>query len=898
MALKKPSHKAARRRFIKAGTALGAAAAPGDRLFGGSLNARVEAARPGQVDEDVWLPTLCYVCNNGPHLIKVRRVNGVAIDLQGNDDFKEFGAEGATCARALGVLQKAVYPYRVKSPLRRTNPKKGQDVDPGWVELSWDEALDIVAEKLKAIRKKNTRELALSSPSGGMGGTMSGTWDDFWKAFGPTTTQRSGGGIKCYSEQHILGRFFHNSFVCCYPPDPNTRYILIFGRNPVVTQGVDGYRRLADLKASGAKIILLDPVLTATGKIADEWIPIKPKTDVAFVLAMLNVLLYEIGKYDIDFVKNRTNSPYLVGSDGLFVREPVSNKPLIWDTADGVAKTWDDPTLKCPALEGTFTVSGVTAKPSLQMLKEHVKGNTPEWASEICQVPAETIRRVSQEFIKHAQIGSTIQIEGATFPYRPVSICNGRGSNVGLMAYDMELATHILLSLMGAINVPGGDNPVGQWFYPVGKFTPDENGFREGLLEATFPWTWPPVSTSGVETLLPFGTYHTILHHMAWVNTVNPRPDFPVPQPLMLLKYRSNPMLGLGDPAIIEKALLKIPFIVSFSHVIDETAHFADIILPENTDLETSDIAKPVALHLRADSMKPEYEGWACRQRVHEPMFNTREMADILTDLADRMGILAAYNSTINKNLRPEDQLKTDKKYLWEDILDRKCKAVTDGKHDFEWFKTNGVFAKPAPKTRNYLQDTLMSKGGVRYELPYQERLHKLGQDLRKNLNTVGVTWWDRQAEEYHLLPEWTDDIHDIFRLDEEYNLHLIGGRAQPFAWANNAEIPWIIEVAGHIRGQKGVIVNAATAKAKDISNGDWVWVESPLARTKGKAFLFEGIRPDTVAILGQFGHWSTPMSKEEPWTNFNFVCPLNYEVTSGYGGGLTNMVKVKVYKA
>ena len=101
-----------------------------------------------------------------------------------------------------------------------------------------------------------------------------------------------------------------------------------------------------------------------------------------------------------------------------------------------------------------------------------------------------------------------------------------------------------------------------------------------------------------------------------------------------------------------------------------------------------------------------------------------------------------------------------------------------------------------------------------------------------------------------------------------------------------------------NISGGHFWLINASTAKAKGISSGDWVWVESPLARTKGKAFLFEGIRPDTVAILGQFGHWSTPMSKEEPWTNFNFVCPLNYEVTSGYGGGLTNMVKVKVYKA
>ncbi len=892
------SHKVTRRGFIKTSAALGAVAALGDRLFGGPIKTLMARAAPELLEEGKWLPTVCAVCNRGPHLVKVRQVNGVAVNLMGNDDFKGFDAKGRVCARAYGVLQKAVHPYRVKAPLKRTNPQKGKNIDPKWVEISWDEALDIVAGKLKAVREKNTRQLALSTPSGGMGGTLDGTWGDFWRAFGPTSIQRSGGGIKCYSEQHILGMFWHNSFVCSGSPDPNTRYILVFGRH-MHDSGVGDAFTAAEFRKQGAKYVVLDPVLGSHyGKLADEWIPIKPKTDLAFVLAMLNVVLYEIGKYDTDFVKKRTNSPYLVGPDGRFVRDVASKKPLIGDAKDGVAKTWDDSAVKDYALEGTFTVKGVTAKPAFQVLKEHVKKYTPEWASGICEVPAETIRRITREFVSRAQIGSTIQIEGVTLQYRPVSVVAGRGPNVGLRAYDFELAYHILLMLVGAIDAPGGDNPaLTGYFYPKGKFAPDENGFRQGLLELCFPWTWPPVSTSGVETLVPFGTYHQILHHMAWVNTVNPPADFPVPQPLMFVKYRSNPMLGLGNPEIIEKALVKIPFSVSFSHVVDETAHFADIILPENTDLETSNIVTPKGSHLPFNSPEPEYDGLACRQRVHNPMFNTREIADIFTELADRIGILKAYNTAINQTLKAEYQLELDKKYTWEDILDRKFKSKTNGEKGFDWFKTHGAYANPAPKIRQYISNLSMLKGGVRYELPYQERLHKLGEDLRMNLNKVGITWWDRQTEEYHVLPEWADEVQDIFKLDNEYNMHLVGGRCQPFAWANNVEIPWIIEVAGHIRGQKGIIINASTARAKGISNGDWIWVESPVARTKGQAVLFEGIRPDTVAILGQFGHWSTPMAKDEPWTNFNFLCPLSYEVTSGFGGGLTNMVKVKVYK-
>ena len=58
--------------------------------------------------------------------------------------------------------------------------------------------------------------------------------------------------------------------------------------------------------------------------------PIRPGTDCAFLLAMLHSVLYEIGIFDVWFVKNRTNAPYLIGPDGYYVRDKTTGKPLLW----------------------------------------------------------------------------------------------------------------------------------------------------------------------------------------------------------------------------------------------------------------------------------------------------------------------------------------------------------------------------------------------------------------------------------------------------------------------------------------------------------------------------------------------------------------------------------------
>ena len=101
--------------------------------------------------------------------------------------------------------------------------------------------------------------------------------------------------------------------------------------------------------------------------------PIRVGTDAALALAMANVLVNELGIYDRHYLRQCTNAAYLVKEDGHYVRDPATNKPLVWDATAGTAKTFDSAPIDSVALLGNFTVNGVKAQPGFQILKEHLK---------------------------------------------------------------------------------------------------------------------------------------------------------------------------------------------------------------------------------------------------------------------------------------------------------------------------------------------------------------------------------------------------------------------------------------------------------------------------------------------------------------------------------------------
>ncbi|MBI3369566.1 MAG: molybdopterin-dependent oxidoreductase, partial [Burkholderiales bacterium] len=364
-------------------------------------------------------PMYCYQCVAGPDLLKVEVQDGVATRVESNFDVgAEHPGGGRVCVKAYGLIQKTYNPNRIRQPMVRTNPKKGRNQDPGFVPVSWDEALDLVARKLLEVRSKgllNEEGVPRVASTTGGGGTpvqYMGTFPAFMSAWGHIDQGYGAGqGVKCYHSEHLYGELWHRAFIVS-PDTPYVNYIINCGNNTEASGGVVGIWREADARSRGAKRVQVEPHLSITGAVSAEWVPIKPKTDAAFLFALIHHILHERDwrqVCDVPFLKNRTSSPYLVGPGGWFLREQASGKPLIWDLADNRAKPHDAPDLHDPALEGEFVAVGVEhgadgehivhaaakVRPAFQLTLDHMARYSSDWAAEECDVPAATIRRIA-----------------------------------------------------------------------------------------------------------------------------------------------------------------------------------------------------------------------------------------------------------------------------------------------------------------------------------------------------------------------------------------------------------------------------------------------------------------------------------------------------------------------
>lgn len=850
--------------------------------------------------EDVWVPTICFTCVEGPCSIEVHRVDGIAVNVRGNrslPDYQELTKNrGHVCPKPFGLIQKLYNPHRIKTPLKRTNPKKGIGVNPQWEEISWDEALNLVAEKLREARSKDTTRVCITD--GPAQQSLIGTAAAFWTAFGSISRLSGGAGLRCDTAEHSMGNILHGGFQC-EPDLSHCNYLLLFGSNPSASGGVPENVQFAEARARGMKTVLIDPVFPITGACVDEWLPIRPGTDLAFILAMIEVITNELCIYDVEFLKEMTNSPYLVGHDGYFVRESETNKVLIWDVIDSRAKVYDDPAIKDFAIEGTYTVNGTECRPAFQMLKEHVAEYTPEWASEITDISPDIIRRIAKEFVDNARIGSTISVAGLNLPYRPVTTKLGRGITGSARSYQFVLANHVLACLVGCLEVVGGHQGGRAEYTPYYQrgfgladigITPGPDGMTK--IE-TFPWTWPPSSWDGGKTLVPYGKVYGHPTHLAYQYLSEPPKDFPIPpSPEILFIHLVNPVTSVGNPEVVTRVLQKIPFIVTISYVEDEAAQFADVVLPDLTDLEK---LEPI-YWMRSALARKFYHGILLRQPVVEPMHGIMDISDLFTELADRVGMLDSYNAMINQffELNGGNELEPGKKYRVEDIADRYFKSATNGAHGLEWFKKNGALFRPTTVEEQYDVHLKMKSLRLRYWLPYMEHVKRVGEDLARNLASVNVDWWP--TYDYTALPTYFPSIFDGTSAD--YDFYVTTCRAMPYSLGTNADIPWLIEIGESMRGVPGVLMNAQAAKAREIEDGDEVWIESEAGKVKGKVQLTQGIRPDTIVIAGQFGQWATPVAKDTGRVSQSRITPIRREWTDHVAGNMQSIgIKAKVYK-
>ena len=896
--------------------------------------------------------TYCYQCVSGPEIITVTVENGVATQISPCHKAADVHPGGGkACVKAFGLIQKTYNPHRLTTPMKRTNPKKGRDEDPGFVPISWDEALDIVADKFKAVHAKGALDksgyprLAASLGGGGTPLSYAGTLSALFAAWGGPIdfSFGSGQGVKCTHSEHLYGELWHRGFTVC-PDTPNCKFVISFGASTETASGVCGVKRHADARVAGMKRVQIEPHLSVTGGCATQWVPIKPKTDAAFLFALVNVVIHENSRdrLDLAFLKDRTSSPYLVAPNGFYMRDPKSGKPLVWDEAKDQAVVFDNKSAR-PALEGTFTVSGIENGPdgkvwkhkskkcrtAFQAMLDQMELYTPEWAAEICDVDAKTIRQLANEYLDNAGIGNTIEIDGQTLPLRPVAITLGKTVNNGWGGYECCWARTMMACLVGALEVPGGllgttvrvnrsardrrrsvePGPDGLMYFPFNP-TDKENWVTDPDQRHAGRMLVPLVGNSGWSPALG----PTSLAWSAQIEGALPQmPEMTVPE--IWVTFRTNPVVSFWDTNKLAAAVAKFPFVLNFAYTHDETNHFADILLPEGTDLESTQITRIGGTKFVESFWR--HQGFAVRQPAVEPPEGVRDMTWIVTEIAKRANMLEPYNKAINKGalsvpLRTKNydfSLDETKEHNVDEIWDAACRAasaeVTNGEHSdgLDYFKEHGYRVSPFPQTNWYLTPTLIEQN-LRYELPYQERLLRIGRELGNRLHERGIDWWDTQLEEYQAVPTWHNfpgiwekALEKAYSCEiDDFPFWLMTARSMQYSWGANAGIQMIKEVANNIAGHDGVIINTGRAESMGIKDGDLVRISSPNGEVDlGAAVLRQGIRPDCLLMLAQFNHWKTPLAKE--FTNMpslNRLVPMLKDTIDATGSG-ADLVRVQV---
>lgn len=895
------------------------------------------------------IPTYCYNCVAGPDLLTVKVTDGVASEIGPN--FAGAGVHpgnGRPCVKAYGLIQKTYHPQRILTPMKRTNPKKGMNEDPGFVPISWDEALDTVVAKLAEIRARGPLDeqglprIAATFGHGGTPANYMGTFPAFLSTLGPIDYSfGSGQGVKCVHSEHLYGEYWHRAFTVS-ADTPLTNFNISLGNNNEVTGGPCATWRHAAARVRGMRRIQIEPHISVTGAASAEWVPIKPKTDAACMFALIHVMLHEHPRerLDLAFLREVTSSPYLVGPNGLYLRDPASLKPLLWDTRRDAAVPYDAPDI-VPLLEGSRRVPAaveigadderwdhgeVDGETAFSKLVAHMRAYSPEWASAICDVPAAKIRRIAGEFLAEACIGQTIEIDGQVMPYRPVAVTLGKTVNNGWGAFECVWSRTVLAVLVGALEVPGGTlgttirlNKPHENRHASVKPGPD--GFMLNDLNPTEKNTWlrKPDGRNAHKTLVPLarnaGAWSQSLGptHLAWMFQNETPENWPAAtKPEIWFAYRTNPAISFWDTRAVAETMAHFPFTVCFAYTADETNHMADILIPEATDLESTQL-------IRLGKTKYveqfwEHEGYVLRQPAVAPQGDTRDFTWISTELARRTGLLEPYNTAINRGAcgialktgTRDFALEPAQAHSVDEIWDAACRAAShelsqgEQVHDLDWFKENGFMAKPFKHASWYLYPTL-KRLGLRFELPYQERLLRSGRELGNRLHETDIRWWDRQLREYQALPVWHDfpgmweeDLVRRGHKPEEFPFWLLTTKSMQYHSGGNAAIQLMDEVAGNLRGHRAVMINTASAERLGIEEGDLVEVASVIGTTTGPAMPAQGIRPDTLLIVGQFDHWATPFAKDMKAPSLNTIAPMSLELTDATGSG-ADVVRVKV---
>jgi len=246
-----------------------------------------------------WVPSICQLCPGGCG-IRVRLVENIPVKIEGNPLYPIN--RGGLCPTGQAGLHVLYSPDRIKTPLKRIGERGTRQ----WKSISWDEAFDIILEKMRSLRSADAAHKVVFL-DGGARGLLKEMFQRFLTVYGTPnyidmTNHRNGvlPFLLTQGEREIPVFDL-----------PNTRYVLSFGSDLLEAEGapVWQYRMYSRLREGKngvrGKLVVVDPRFSITAAKADKWIPINPGTEGALALGVAYVLVQE-ELFDKSFVEQHT----------------------------------------------------------------------------------------------------------------------------------------------------------------------------------------------------------------------------------------------------------------------------------------------------------------------------------------------------------------------------------------------------------------------------------------------------------------------------------------------------------------------------------------------------------------------------------------------------------------
>ncbi|NPD30409.1 molybdopterin-dependent oxidoreductase [Eggerthellaceae bacterium zg-1084] len=492
--------------------------------------------------------------------------------------------ESRPCMMGMSRVEWLSTDQRLTTPLKRAGEKGAGS----WEPISWDEALDLVADKLRdAIDRVGNAGIVCDSHAGNFNAIAGAVGPAFIARIGGATTLT--GSLCCAAVAGATIPMFGKRFYDTRNTIADAECILVWGNNPAVT--MNGYfGRFEQAMERGAAMYVIDPVHSETASKATEWVPIKPTTDTALALGMLKVIVSE-NLHDQGFLKAHSTAPCLVGADGALELIDPSDKGsyAVIDARTGQRVRHDaegvDPLLS--AGEANRTDGGRTV---FDLIVQACDEWSPAAVEAETGVPAATVERLARAFASTKR-GMIIQNMGGFMR-----------TSYGTYAVAAQNNLAVFTGNIGA----------------AGNGVCDAGGINNHVKLS------PLFDNPAVSPDLPK------IPRVQFARRVLEDDPNPIE---VFISSRESPMTQFPNTGLVKEALKKIPFVVVIDSLMTSTALYADLVLPSATVFETEDLLCNARSHLVQLS-----------QKAVDPPGEAHDDLWIFTQLAKRMGVGADFD--------------------------------------------------------------------------------------------------------------------------------------------------------------------------------------------------------------------------------------------------------------